>query len=63
VGLEKMSAFFNSIKMPTKLTDLNIDPDEAAERIRARFDVRGTVIGERRDITPDDVAEILRMSR
>lgn len=62
-ALEKMSAFFNSINMPTKLTDFNVDPDEAAERIKARFDARGDVIGDQRDITHDDIAEILKMSR
>lgn len=62
-GLKEMSDFFNRIKMPTKLTDFQIDPNEAAERIQERFTERDTVLGEHKDITPDVVAEILRMSQ
>jgi NADP-dependent alcohol dehydrogenase len=58
-----MINFFNRIGMPTKLTDYHIDPDQAAERIQARFESRGGVFGEYKTITPDLVAEILRMSR
>jgi NADP-dependent alcohol dehydrogenase len=62
-GLEKMCAFFNRLQMPTTLTAFDVDPDEAAEQIRARFEARGTVIGEHKDITPDDTAAILMLSR
>lgn len=62
-ALEKMSAFFNRIKMPTKLTDFQVDPHEAGKRIQERFNERGTVLGEHEDITPEDVAAILRMSQ
>jgi NADP-dependent alcohol dehydrogenase len=62
-AIDNMIDFFNRIGMPTKLTDYQIDPDEAAERIRARFESRGNVFGEHKAITPDLVAEILRMSR
>lgn len=62
-ALGNMSAFFNRLKMPTKLTDLQVDPHEAGERICKRFKERGTILGEHDMITPDRVAAILRMSQ
>jgi NADP-dependent alcohol dehydrogenase len=62
-AIDNMINFFNRIGMPTKLTDYHIDPDQAAERIQARFESRGSVFGEHKSISPDVVAEILRMSR
>jgi NADP-dependent alcohol dehydrogenase len=62
-GLDKMTAFFEQVHMPTKLTEFGIDPDDAAERIRERFSERGTVLGEHKDITPQDVGAILKMSQ
>jgi len=62
-AIEKLSAFFNSVNMPTRLTHYGIDPDEAAEKIRERFIACGVVLGEHHDIRPDEVAEILRLSR
>lgn len=61
-ALDKMIAFFTRLGMPTKLTNYYIDPDQAAKQVRVRFESRGTVLGEHHDITPDMVAEILRMS-
>jgi alcohol dehydrogenase YqhD (iron-dependent ADH family) len=49
--------------MPTKLTEFDIDPHEAAEKVQARFKERGAVLGEHKDLTPDKVAEILMMSQ
>ena len=62
-AIDMKVAFFNRLNMPTRLTDFSIDPDEAAERVRARFEERGTVLGEHKDLTPDKVAAILRLSR
>ena len=62
-ALEEMSAFFNRLKMPTKLTDYKIDPYEAAELVQKRFEQRGTVLGEHKDLTPEKVAAILKMSQ
>ena len=62
-ALQKMSDFFNRIGMPTKLTDFQVDPHDAGERLKARFTERETVLGEHQDITPEKVAEILRMSQ
>jgi NADP-dependent alcohol dehydrogenase len=61
-AIDKMRIFFNEIGMPTTLTAFGIDPVEAAERIRARFEQRGRVLGEHKDITPEVVAEIVQMS-
>lgn len=58
----KMREFFHRLGMPTTLTAYGIDPDEAAEKIEARFEERGTMLGEHEDITPADVAAIIRMS-
>jgi NADP-dependent alcohol dehydrogenase len=62
-AIDKMSAFFNSVGMPTTLTTYGVDLDEAAEKIRTRFEARGRVLGEHRDITPEHVAAIIRMSK
>ncbi len=62
-AIDAMVAFFNRIGMPTKLTDFDVDPDEAAEKVEERFTKRGVVLGEHRDLTPEKVADIIRMSR
>ncbi len=61
-AIDKMVSFFTRLNMPTTLTAFRIDPDEAAERVRARFEEGGTVLGEHKDLTPDKVADIIRMS-
>jgi NADP-dependent alcohol dehydrogenase len=62
-AIEEMNDFFNRLNMPTKLTDFGVDPAEAAKKIQKRFEERGTRLGEHKNLTPDKVAEILRMSR
>ena len=62
-AIEKTAAFFHGLGMPTTLTAYDIDPDEAAERVKTRFEARGSVLGEHKDIYPEDVATIIRMSR
>ncbi|XHR29999.1 MAG: iron-containing alcohol dehydrogenase [Chthoniobacteraceae bacterium] len=52
--------FFQSLGMPTRLSDYQIDAEEAAEKVQARFIERGTLLGEHQDITPNAVAAILR---
>jgi len=61
-AIDRMVSFFSRLNMPTTLTAFRIDPDEAAERVQARFEKRGTVLGEHKDLTPDKVGEIIRMS-
>lgn len=63
LAIAKMSAFFHSIGMPTTLAAYSVDPDEAAEKVRARFDARGLKLGEHHDITPEDAAAIIRLSK
>ena len=62
-AIEEMSRFFNRLGMPTRLTFYNIDPDEAAKKVQERFEARGSVFGEHKDITPGVVAQILRLSK
>jgi len=52
-------AFFHHIGMLTHLKDYHINANEAAEKIRERFVLRGNKIGEHQDILPDDVKAIL----
>lgn len=54
--------FFHRIGMPTRLSDYGIDAQEAAQKIRDRFVLRGTKMGEYLDIFPDDVHKILLAS-
>jgi NADP-dependent alcohol dehydrogenase len=61
-AIDRMVSFFTRLNMPTTLTAFRIDPDEAAERVRERFEKRGTVLGEHKDLTPDKVVEIIRLS-
>ena len=51
--------FFHGIKMKTRLSDYGIDAKDAAGKIRRRFEERKTMLGERSDLSPVDVANIL----
>lgn len=59
-AIEAVEGFFRALDMPTRLCEHGVDADEAAARIAARFAERGTRLGERRDITPDEVAALVR---
>ena len=59
-AIRKTEEFFNSLGMPTKLSDYNIDPLEAAQRVKERFEKRETLLGEDLKITPDMVYDILK---
>lgn len=59
-AMAKTEAFFHSIKMPTRLGDYKIPAEEAAQKIRVRFEERKVVWGEHEDITPAVAAEIVR---
>jgi len=59
-AISKTEDFFHSIGMPTRFKDYNIKAREAAEKVRARFAERNTVLGEHGDLGPDAVADILR---
>jgi NADP-dependent alcohol dehydrogenase len=57
---EKTEAFFHSLGMPTRLSDYGIDAS-GIEKVADRFRERGTVLGERENITFREVEEILRL--
>lgn len=61
-AIQKTEEFFHSVGMPTQLSQYNIDAEEAANRIEARFAERGTKLGERGVIDAKATAEILRMA-
>jgi len=58
--IARTEKFFHSLGMPTRLRDYKISAAEAAEKVRARFAERNTVLGEHGDLKPDAVAAILR---
>jgi NADP-dependent alcohol dehydrogenase len=59
-AIARTEKFFHSLGMPTRLRDYKIRGAGAAEKVRARFAERNTVLGENNNLTPDVVAEILR---
>ncbi len=61
-GIDALKDFFHRIGMPTLLSDYDVNVDEAAEKVRARFEARGSVLGENKNITPAQAAEIIRLS-
>lgn len=59
-AIKKTEEFFNSIGMPTKLSDYNVNPLEAAQRIKERFKKRDTLLGEDLKVTPQMTYDILK---
>lgn len=62
IAIDKIEEFFNSIGMKTHLADYDINPAEAAEKIRDRFAKRGVAFGERGAITADTAYDIVLAS-
>lgn len=60
-GIQRMEAFFHSFGVPTRLRDYSIGP-EAADIVAERIEKRGTTYGERKDIGPKIIAEVLRLA-
>jgi len=61
-GIAAMEAFFRAVGVPTKLSAHGVGR-EVAEVVAGRLRERGMVaLGERQDITPETVVEILGMS-
>lgn len=52
-------AFFNSIGMKTKLADYGVNAKEAAEKLSERFRERKALLGEKANITPETVFQII----
>ena len=59
LAVEKTLDFFHRLGIKTNLSDYGINPKDAAEKVSSRFTERGTVLGEKEDITPEVVKEIL----
>ena len=59
-AIKKTEDFFKSLGMPTRLSAYNIDAEEAAGKISARFAERDSAFGEDGDINADAVFKILR---
>ncbi|MCP4180646.1 MAG: iron-containing alcohol dehydrogenase [bacterium] len=57
--INKTEDFFQALGIKTSLSDYGINSEEAAEKISKRFKERDTVIGEKQQITPNNVKEIL----
>lgn len=62
-AIEKTVAFFHTMGMQTKLSDYTADYQQTAAFIRDRFEKRGwKMMGERQNITPEKVFEIVELS-
>ena len=62
-AIEKTVAFFHTMGMQTKLSEYTADYRQTANFIRERFEKRGwKMMGERQNITPEKVFEIVEMS-
>lgn len=62
IAICEIENFFNSIGMKTKLSDYEIDSNEAAEKIQKRFTERNSAFGEKGNITADTAFEIVSES-
>ena len=59
-AIERTESFFQSLGIPTHISDYSSETDHIAELIRERFEKRGWLaMGERQAITPDDVQSIV----
>lgn len=58
-AIEKTEEFFRSLGMKTKLSEYGIDAQEAAQKVKDRFEKRDTLLGEDLKITPQTVYDIL----
>lgn len=62
-GIDHIDAFFHGLDIKTKLSEYTDDYKGTAETIAKTFTERGmTGIGEHKDLTPENVAEIVEMS-
>lgn len=61
-AIERTEAFYRSLGMRTRLSEYGVDAVEAAARVRARFEERGTRMGEDQSLLPEGV-EALILSR
>ncbi|WP_374163352.1 iron-containing alcohol dehydrogenase [Arcticibacter sp. MXS-1] len=63
LAIEKTENFFRSLEIETKLSAYTASYEGTAEKIAQNFRSRGwTGLGERKDLKPEDVEEIVKMS-
>lgn len=60
LAIDAVEKFYNSIGMKTKLSDYEIDANEAAEKIRERFKARDVRLGEKGAIDAETAYNILK---
>lgn len=60
-AIQKTGEFYESLGLPIKASEYGVNQDTIA-KIKQRFEERGMNFGEKADITPEVVAEILEMS-
>ena len=63
ICIEKIVEFFEGLGVATHLEAYNIDANDAADKISARFKEHGAVFGENGEVTPSAVREILLASK
>ncbi len=62
-GIQKTTAFFQSIGIDTKLSDYTKNYKGTAKEVASRLEERGLIkLGEHRSITPTDVEKIVEMA-
>ncbi len=59
-AIERTEHFFNNMGVATRLSYYGIPAEEAAKRISERFASRKTMLGERQNLGPAEVAAIIR---
>jgi NADP-dependent alcohol dehydrogenase len=62
LGIQKMETFFHSIGIPTRLSDYTEEYLGTAEKIQQVFTERKWMLGERKNIGPNEDLEIVKMS-
>jgi NADP-dependent alcohol dehydrogenase len=59
-SIHRTEAFFRAIGMPTRLSEVGVDAEEAAARIGERFAGRKARLGEHRDLDGSAIESVLR---
>jgi NADP-dependent alcohol dehydrogenase len=60
-AIQKTGAFYESLGLPIKASEYGVNQETIA-KIKQRFIERGVNFGEKADITPEAVEQILAMS-
>jgi NADP-dependent alcohol dehydrogenase len=62
-AIESLEAFYKEIEMPYKISDYSKEGKGISEKIKETFISRNWLgLGERKDISPDEVEKIVEMS-